>query len=181
MQQKTRARIPLSGILALIAGLATLASCFLGWVEVSTPVVAFQGGSASGTTEGIDSIFGIVALAAAGLAILCGLFWIARRSAGLIRAIGVTVAGLVGATIGLYFFLTLESRYIEAAVKEAASPELSADKIEDLLIRIFAAGSLDVKPGIGLIILVAGSALAILVGITGLMRRRAGTPGVKSW
>lgn len=181
MQQTTRARTPLGGILALIAGLAMLASCFLGWVELSTPVVAFQGGSASGTSEGIDSTFGIVALAAAGLVILGALLWVARRSAGLLPALVVALAGVIGTAVGLYFLLTQESRYIDAAIKEAASPDLSAAKIEDLLTRIFAAGSLDVKPGIGLVVLVAGSALAIMVGITGLMRRRAGGPTAKSW
>ena len=181
MQQTTRARIPLRGILALIAGLAMLASCFLGWVEVSTPVVAFQGGSASGTTEGIDSTFGIVALAAAGLVILGALLWVVRRSAGLLPVLVVALAGVIGTAVGLYFLLTQESRYIDAAIKEAASPDLSAAKIEDLLTRIFAAGSLEVRPGLGLFVLIAGSALAVLVGIAGLIRRRAPAAAAKSW
>jgi hypothetical protein len=181
MEQTGRGRTPIGGLLALIAGGAILVGSLLGWAQVSTPVVAFQGGSASGTSEGIDSVFGIISLAAGSLALLGGLFWIARRSAGLIPAMGVSVAGIVGAAVGLYFFLTLESRYIDAAVKEAASPELTAAKIKDLLIRIFDAGSLDLKPGIGLIVVVAGSALAIVVGIAGLLRRDAGGASARSW
>jgi hypothetical protein len=172
--------MPVGGLLALIAGAAILAGCFLAWIELSTPVVAFQGGRVTGPKVGLDSIFGIIAIAAAAFVILGALLWIARRS-GRIPQVLVLFGGIAGAAVGLYFFLTLESRFIAAAVDEAASPDLSAAKIKDLLSQLLAAGTLDVRPGVGLFTMLAGAGLAVVTGIAGVIRRRTPSPAAKSW
>lgn len=180
MKETKTARFPVGGLISLIAGAAILIGSFLAWIELSTPVVAFQGGRVTGPKTGLDSVFGIVSIAAAALVIVGALLWIARRSR---RVLGVLVlfAGTAATATGLYFLLTLESRFIAAAVDEAASPDLSAAKIEDLLSQLLAAGTLDVRPGIGLFVVLAGSGLAVVVGIAGLMRRRLPGGAAKSW
>jgi hypothetical protein len=179
MQEAGTGRMPIGGLLALIAGAAILAGCFLAWIELSTPVVAFQGGRVTGPKVGLDSIFGIIAIVAAALVILGALLWIVRRS-GRIPQVLVLFAGIAAAAVGVYFLLMLESRFIAAAVDEAASPDLSAAKIKDLLSQLLAAGTLDVKPGVGLFTLLAGSALAVVIGIAGVIRKRTPAP-TKSW
>jgi hypothetical protein len=152
----------------------------LSWIELSTPVVAFQGGRVTGPKIGLDSVFGIVGIAAAALVILGALLWLARRSGGVLRVF-VLLAGIAAAAVGLYFFLTLESRFIAAAVDEAASPDLPAAKIEDLLSQLLAAGTLDARPGIGLFVMLAGSGLAVVAGIAGLIRSRQPAGAAKNW
>lgn len=180
MQQAIKTRMPLRGVIALVAGAAMVIGSFLSWIELSTPVVAFQGGRVTGPKVGLDSLFGIVGIAAAAIVVLGALLWIARRS-GRTLAVLVLFGAIAAAAVGLYFLLTLESRFIAAAVDEAASPDLPAAKIKDLLSQLLAAGTLDVRPGIGLFTMLAGSGLAIVVGIASLIRGRAPGRAAKSW
>jgi hypothetical protein len=175
MKEAKTARFPLGGLLSLVGGAAILVGSFLVWIELSTPGIGFQGGRVGGTTKALDLTLGIVAMIGGGLVILGALLWTARRSVGRFFGTIVLLGAIGAAAVGVYVLLTLQSRFIDAGVREAASPDLPAEKIESLLTRLFNGGTIDVSPGIGLWVVLGGAALALLAGIVGLMRRREPT------
>jgi hypothetical protein len=156
MQSSATRGAPVGAIIAIAGGGLLAIGSFLSWAEVS-------GGGVSVTAKGIDGsdgyvtlIAGLVAIAAGAAALRAG-----RRALGVIAI----VAGLAGGGFGLYDALTAEDSVLDAAAEEIA-PQfgVGADEVRALLDEAIDAGQLDISISIGLFIVIAGGALAIVGG-----------------
>jgi hypothetical protein len=82
----------------------------------------------------------------------------------------VLIGGAASATVAGFYLATLESRYIDFAVNQAASPKLPAAKIGDLLSRAFKADIYTIDAGVGLYMVLAAGVIAVLIGLVTLVR-----------
>jgi hypothetical protein len=157
---------PVGAVIAIVGGALLAVGSFLSWAEVS-------GGGVSVTAKGIDGSDGYLTLAAGAVVILVGLAGLrmGRRLLGVIAIL----AGLLGGGFGLYDALTAEDSVLDAAAEEIA-PQfgVSADEVRAILDEAIDAGQLDISISIGLIIVIAGGAIAVIGGV--LMLGRGSAP-----
>jgi hypothetical protein len=170
----------LTAIVAIVAGILVAVSPVLEWARLNSAGVTFAQGGVGGSATGIDiGVFGWAAMILGALLVGAGLLSIAR---GRRRAasIAVLVGGAASLALAVFVFVTLESRFADYAVREAASTVVPALKIRTLLDTLFAQGSISGGPGIGLIVLGIGGTIGILAGLLGSRRTApAKTPGRK--
>lgn len=163
------------GILLLLAGLAIVLGSSLAWIDVPSGVLSFQGGRVESSISGFDLDLGILGVVSGGVAIVASLAWLLlkrRRAASVVGLIG----GLGSIALGAYVLATLDDRLINAAIDQAASRELPAAKIKDLLGRVLASGQVDPVPGLGLYVVLIGGAVAVIVGVVGLVTQGEMSP-----
>jgi hypothetical protein len=159
-----------AAIVAIAAGILVALSPVLEWARLNSAGVAFAQGGVGGSATGIDTgVFGWAAMILGAILIGGGLLSIANVS-GRAASIAVLLGGAASSALAVFVFATLESRFVDYAVREAASTVLPALKIRTLLSTLFAEGSISVAPRIGLIVLGAGGALGILAGLLGSRR-----------
>jgi hypothetical protein len=166
MESSATRRAPLGAVIAILGGVLLVVGSFLSWAEVT-------GGGVSVTAKGTDGSDGWLTLAAGVVAILVGLVGLrmGRRMLGVIAI----VAGLLGGGFGLYDALTAEDSVLDAAAEEIA-PQfgVSTDEVRAILDDAIDAGQLDISIAIGLIIVIAGGAIAVIGGV--LMLSRGSVP-----
>jgi hypothetical protein len=167
-----RRRSPIASVLAAISGAAIVIGSLLEWVQGPSSVVAFQGGTVEGSPAGTASIYGWIALAGGVVVLVAALLWLARGRRRSLAVAGL-LGGLVSAGVAIFYLATLQSRYIDFAVDQAASRQLPAAKIEDLLTRALSADLYSIAPGIGLYVTMAGGTAAVVLALVGLRRKRA--------
>jgi hypothetical protein len=166
MESSAHRGAPVGAVIAIVGGALLAVGSFLSWAEVS-------GGGVSVTAKGIDGSDGYLTLAAGTVVILVGLAGLrmGRRLLGVIAIL----AGLLGGGFGLYDALTAEDSVLDAAAEEIA-PQfgVSADEVRAILDEAIDAGQLDISISIGLIIVIAGGAIAVIGGV--LMLGRGSAP-----
>jgi hypothetical protein len=166
MESSAQRGAPVGAVIAIVGGALLAVGSFLSWAEVS-------GGGVSVSAKGIDGSDGYLTLAAGAVVILVGLAGLrmARRLLGVIAIL----AGLLGGGFGLYDALTAEDSVLDAAAEEIA-PQfgVSADEVRAILDEAIDAGQLDISISIGLIIVIAGGAIAVIGGV--LMLGRGSAP-----
>jgi hypothetical protein len=159
-----------AAIVAIAAGILVALSPVLEWARLNSAGVAFAQGGVGGSATGIDTGgFGWAAMILGAVLIGGGLLSIAnvsRRAASIAELVG----GAASSALAVFVFVTLESRFVDYAVREAASTVLPAVKIRTLLGTLFEEGSISVAPRIGLIVLGVGGAIGVLAGLLGSRR-----------
>lgn len=165
-----RRRLSIAAIMALLAGAGVVVGSLLQWVKGPSSVVAFQGGTVEGSPEGLKTVYGVVALVGGILVVLSTFTWLIRRHGSRVISFVVLIGGAASATVAGLYLATLESRYIDFAVNQAASPKLPAAKIRDLLSRAFKADIYKIDPGVGLYVVLAAGVIAVLIGLVTLVR-----------
>jgi Tryptophan-associated transmembrane protein (Trp_oprn_chp) len=167
MQAAERKRpTPLGGILALVGGALLVIGSFLDWAEVS-------GTGTTVTASGTEGMDGWITLVAGAIALVVGLAMM--RGVGK-RAVGVLaiVAGLVGGGVGVLDALTAKDSVLDSAAEELAREfGGSVEEMRALLDAAIDAGDLGVTVAIGLYLVIAGGALAIVGGVITLRRASA--------
>jgi hypothetical protein len=162
MESSATRGAPVGAVIAIVGGALLAVGSFLSWAEVS-------GGGVSVTAKGIDGSDGYLTLAAGVVVILVGLAGLrmGRRMFGVIAIL----AGLLGGGFGLYDALTAEDSVLDAAAEEIA-PQfgVSVDEVRAILDEAIDAGQLDISISIGLIIVIAGGAIAVIGGVLMLGR-----------
>lgn len=151
---------PIGSVLAIVGGALLAIGSFLVWVTLS-------GGGFDESTTGVDGSDGWITFAAGLVAILAG--FLAIRSGRRAIAVVVILAGLVGGGLGVYDALTVRD-----SIAEELAPQLGVSVEEaragvDLLVD---GGQLEISMGIGLILVLAGGALALIGGLLMLARRK---------
>jgi hypothetical protein len=162
MESSAQRGAPVGAVIAIVGGVLLAVGSFLSWAEVT-------GGGVSVTAKGIDGSDGYLTLAAGAVAILVGLAGLrmGRRLFGVLAL----VAGLLGGGFGLYDALTAEDSVLDAAAEEIA-PQfgVSVDEVRTILDEAIDSGQLDISISIGLIIVIAGGAIAAIGGVLMLAR-----------
>jgi hypothetical protein len=170
MADGKRRRLSIAAVMGLLAGAGVVAGSLLPWVKGSSSVVAFQGGAVEGSPEGLKTIYGVVALAGGALVVLSTLIWLVRRRGARVISFIVLIGAAASASVAGYYLATLESRYIDFAIDQAASRTLPAAKIRDLVSRAFKADIYKIDPGVGLYAVLMAGAIAALIGLVTLVR-----------
>ena len=168
--ETVRSRLSIDAIIALLAGVGVIVGSLLQWVKGPSSEVAFQGGTVEGSLEGLKTAYGVVALVGGVLVVLSAFTWLIRRHASRVTSSVVLIGGAASATVAGFYLATLESRYIDFAVNQAASPKLPAAKIRDLLSRAFKADIYTIDAGVGLYMVLAAGVIAVLIGLVTLVR-----------
>jgi hypothetical protein len=166
----TRRRLSIAAFVVLLAGAGVVAGSLLPWVKGPSSVVAFQGGAVEGSPEGLKTTYGVVALVGGALVVLLALIWLVRRRGARVISFIVLIGAAASAAVAGYYLATLESRYIDFAIDQAASPTLPAAKIRDLVSRAFEADIYTIDPGVGLYLVLGAGAIAALMGLVTLVR-----------
>ena len=168
--EPVRSRLSIDAIIALLAGVGVVVGSLLQWVKGPSSEVAFQGGTVEGSPEGLKTVYGVVALVGGVLVVLSAFTWLIRRHGSRVTSFVVLICGAASATVAGFYLATLESRYIDFAVNQAASPKLPAAKIGDLLSRAFKADIYTIDAGVGLYMVLAAGVIAVLIGLVTLVR-----------
>lgn len=159
----------LGGAALLIAGAAVAAGSLLDWFTLDSGPIGFQGGAVAAGYTGMDTELGIVALVAGAVVALAGLWWISTRAPRWPSILSV-LAGVAAAGVGIYELSRLQDAFVSTAASNAANDVLPAEKITDLLSRLITAGQASVSAGAGLYLVTAGGAVAVAVGLVGVVR-----------
>jgi tryptophan-associated transmembrane protein len=150
----------IAGILLGLGGLLLLVSVFLTW---GTRTV-FLSEESEATGNGLDvTPDGWFVLAAAVLVLIAALVLASGPGAGLRRtlALAAVVAGLAAVVIGVYDIVRLEDRVLEElATTQAREQQVPFEEAREALGR-----GVEVKPGPGLLGVVAGGVLPALGGV----------------
>ena len=156
----TTARTPVGAIVAIAGGALLGVGSFLAWAEVS-------GGGTSVTANGVDGSDGYITLGAGIVAVVVGVLLL--RQARRALAILAILAGLVGGGVAVYDALTAKDSVLDSAAEELA-PTIgaSAEEVRELLDEAIDAGQLGISLAIGIYVVIAGGALALVGGILSL-------------
>jgi hypothetical protein len=156
MQQAESRRTPIGPVLAVVGGALLVVGSFLAWAKVS-------GGGVSVSAKGIDGSDGWVTVIAGAVALAVGIA--AMRGPRRALAILAILAGLAGGGLGVYDALTAKDSVLDAAAEEIA-PGFGAtpEEVRGLLDDAIDAGQLEISLSIGLYIVIAGGALALVGG-----------------
>ena len=161
--------VPLAAILGSVAAGV---GGFFPWLRLGSGPIGIAGGAVPGEVLGYDLSIGIIALAAAAVALVAALIWLAIVRGLPVIAIALLLSGVVIAGAGGYTWLTAEDRFVEFAATDAANQETTAAELRDLLPRFFAANDVSVEPGLGLYLTLSGGTLVFLCGIAAIVASR---------
>jgi hypothetical protein len=141
----------------------------LDWMALDSAGVTFAEGGVAGSATGIDTgLYGWVGLLLGTTLVvgaILGVFGPLRRVSALVLLLG----GVAALGLAIFVFISLESRFIDYAVKEA-STELPPARIRSVIQALFEEGSITARPAIGLILVAVGGAIALIAGIVALSR-----------
>jgi hypothetical protein len=161
---------PIGAVIAILGGVLLVVGSFLSWVELS-------GGGVTETVSGIDGDDGKLTLAAGVIVILVGL--VGLRFSRRVLAVAAILVGLVGAGIGLYDALTAKDAALDAFAEAVAGDlGVSVGDARAALDLAIEGGQLDISISIGLILVIAGGAIAVIGGV--LMLGRGSEPAAPS-
>jgi hypothetical protein len=162
----TTARTPVGAIVAIAGGALLGVGSFLAWAEVS-------GGGTSVTANGVDGSDGYITLGAGIVAVVVGVLLL--RQARRALAILAILAGLVGGGVAVYDALTAKDSVLDSAAEELA-PTLGAspEQVRVLLDQAIDSGEIGISLSIGIYVVIAGGALALVGGILSLRGPDAG-------
>lgn len=153
MQASAGRSMPIGPILAIVGGALLAIGSFLAWVTLS-------GGGLSETASGIDGSDGYITLVAGVVAIATG--GAAMRAGRRALAVLAIVAGLVGGGVGLYDALSVRDQIADEIASQQGIP---ADQARAAIDALIDSGQLDLSMGIGLYVVIAGGAIAIVGGV----------------
>jgi hypothetical protein len=156
-ETETTRKTSVGAILAIAGGGLLAIGSFLAWAEVS-------GGGTSVAAKGIDGSDGYITLGAGVVALLVGILLLRQAKRAL--AVLAIVAGLIGGGVAIYDALTAKDSVLDSAAEELA-PTLGAspDQVRVLLDEAIDAGQLSISLAIGIYVVIAGGALALVGGI----------------
>jgi hypothetical protein len=162
----TTARTPVGAIVAIAGGALLGVGSFLAWAQVS-------GGGTSVTANGVDGSDGYITLGAGIVAVVVGVLLL--RQARRALAILAILAGLVGGGVAVYDALTAKDSVLDSAAEELA-PTLGAspEQVRVLLDQAIDSGEIGISLSIGIYVVIAGGALALVGGILSLRGPDAG-------
>ena len=162
------------GIVLIVSGGVIVVGSFLDWFTISTGVIGFQGGRVPAAYSGIEAGgLGMAALIAGASIAVAGVVLLATRSTRAAWVVTI-VAGLVAVGIGAYELTQLDSAFVDVAASNAANNKLPAEKITDLLTRLIDSGQVNVDPGMGLYLVLAGGVAALILGAVGIFQADRG-------
>ncbi len=156
----------------VVAGAAVLVALgsVLDWMALDSAGVTFAEGGVAGSATGIDTgLYGWVGLLLGTTLVVgafLGVFQPLRRASALVVLLG----GVAALGLAIFVFISLETRFIDYAVNEAASTELPPARIRSVIQALFEEGSITARPAIGLILVAVGGAIALIAGIVALSR-----------
>lgn len=163
-------------MLALIGGLLAAIGSPLPWLKATFNAAALGGGGfQSKTANGFDGD-GWITLVAGLIVLFVGIaMWSMKRS-GKGLSVLVALGGLVAGGTALYDMLTAKTTIINEAASQAAGAGVSVDQVKALLNQAFDQGVIKISPGIGIFVVIAGGAIALVGGLLLLASR--GAPAV---
>jgi hypothetical protein len=153
-----------AGIGLILGGALGVVSAFLDWFDVTNL------GGATDAVKGTDTAMGLGTIAFAAVALILGIVLAVRG-----RGRGVAIAGLV-----ISIILLIVSGYASFATEEAIvsfesgtiaddSPGITENQVKVFLETGFADGSLSAKASVGAYVALAGSVIALLASIAGIV------------
>ncbi len=175
MEERSGSGSPIGGILGLVGGLFVALGSVLVWFTVKSDTSSLGGQVLSQSVKGTEASDGKVTLIAGIIVLVAAVAIWAMRAKGANKGLSVLVGlgGLVAGGLGLYDILSAESQVIDAAAKEVGGGAgVSLDQVKEFLQQAFDQGILKISPGIGIMLVVAGGALALVAGVLGLAARK---------
>lgn len=157
---------------AILGGIAAGVGSFFPWLRSSAGRIGIAGGAVPEEVLGYDLSIGIVALAAAAVAVVAALIWLAIVRGLPVIAVVLLLTGVLIAGAAAYTWVTAEERFVDFAAAEAANQETTAAELRDLLPRFFAANDVSVEPDLGLYLTLGGGTLVFLCGIAAIVTSR---------
>jgi hypothetical protein len=155
----------------VVVGAAVLVALgsVLDWMALDSAGVTFAEGGVAGSATGIDTgLYGWAGLLL-GTTLVVGAFLGVLGPPRKVSALVVLLGGVAALGLAIFVFISLESRFIDYAVKEA-STELPPARITSVIQALFEEGSITARPAIGLILVAVGGAIALIAGIVALSR-----------
>jgi hypothetical protein len=153
-----RRRVPVAAMLAIAGGVLLVIGSFLTWAKVS-------GGGTSGSATGMDGSDGWVTLVAGAIVLAVGLAFAAGKGRRKVAVLAICAA-LLGGGLGLYDALTAKDRVLDEVAGTLADQfGATAQEVRVLLDAAVEAGELGISLGIGLLMVIAGGALALVGGV----------------
>jgi hypothetical protein len=167
----SKRRAPKVGLwLAAIGSAVAIGSAFLPWynvphgVTVGTRVLR-------GTPPGWETRYGMIALAAAGVALLLTLIAASGKARVLFGGLVVAAAG-VAIVAALFAMRDPRAGYVDWAAKKGATAKASSKDIRLSLESLFKISKLGEKAGVGTYGAIGGGGLAVLSGLGIVVGRR---------
>jgi hypothetical protein len=161
-----------AALVSLIGGAAAAASAFFPWLTVSSGIIAIPGGAVPAEAKVPDFQLALIALALAGVCVFFSLVWLAVvRALPFVAAVLILAGGgIVGVTV--YCLLDPDARFVEFAVRTAATEQTPTEDLQSLLPRFLAANDVTVTVGLGLYLALGGGIIILLTGLYALVRSR---------
>jgi hypothetical protein len=157
-------------ILVLIGGVTVALGTLFTWLYLTVSGISFSSGIfIKGAAHGTELSYGMGTLVAGGILALVGILSLAFRRTRWLSVAAIVVA-LISGALALYVLITIESRFAEfaAQVAETDDPVALRQRVEGF----FMAGSLEVNPGTGLYVALAGSFVSLMGGVVRMVGRR---------
>jgi hypothetical protein len=169
-------RLHWTNVAAGVAAALVAVGSVLEWMALDSGGVTFAEGGIAGSATGIETgLYGWAGLLLGTISMVGAFLWVFKPLRRLSAPV-VLLGGAAALGLAIFVFISLESRFVDYAVKEAASTELPPPRIRALFRALFEEGSIVVRPAMGLILLAVGGATALVAGIAGLGRGRPSRP-----
>jgi hypothetical protein len=164
----TGRRTPIAPLLTIVGGAIAVIGSFLTWFSLS--------GLLEGSAKGIDASDGWITFTAGLIAAAAGLAALARGGR---RALGVLaiLGGLAAGGVGVLDATTIRDQLADEISEQTGA---SADDVRVQIDQAVDAGQLEVTIGIGLYLVIAGGAVALVGGLMQVARGpgAAGAPAM---
>jgi hypothetical protein len=175
---RTAGRVIVGTVVVLAGALAVVGSTRK-WLDAFTGEVLFGKASLPGTASGLDIVWGKVALGAGAVIVIGGVLTLIMRT-GRLGALLALLGGAVAAASAALVFADPERAFVDFAKDWVPSSALPGELVETTVKQLLAPKGAEVTVGIGPYLVVAGGALAVIVGVFGLIwgrgRKNRSTP-----
>jgi hypothetical protein len=166
-----RVRPGLAEGLVVVGGVAAIVGSFLVWFRVHLGLKGLGVVARTISSKGIDGADGKITLIAGVVAVLMGLLMFLRNSgrSRVARGVVALLGGLTAAGLSGYDAATPQQRFIDANAPElAAKTHISMAQAERLYQGLFNSGALKISLAVGVLVVIAGGAIAALAAAVAL-------------
>lgn len=172
MQASTSGRTsPVAGVLVLVGGALAAVGCRLDWFKFRADLTSVGGGVSERALKGPDLSDGKIFIWVAVALVVIGVVMLLLRQRG--ARITLSVLSFLGAAFvggfGLYDALTPKAPVIDEAAKQLSGA--GVERARQFLENLFDQGILKITVQIGLWLVVAGGAVALVGALAGLFSR----------
>jgi hypothetical protein len=173
---KNRRPSRIAPLLALLGGAVIIAGCLLTWVDAGGGI-SVGTVSVTGLPRGTELRIGQAALGAGVASVVLGVLLLTVRHARKVFGLLILLAGLAAIATAVYVYRSPEDRYADFAA-DTSAPAGKTDEVRTSVSSLFEVSNLEANPGVGLYVVIGGSAVSVVAGLAGLFgRRKQAEPG----